>query len=756
MAGLVRLFRAPPQPSDDFPYKPLTPDELWSHLPALAAGIKQHLPRSEVEAVTAAALDGLLLCGPQGSGKTREAYEYARARATSFTGPVHCFVIRNPSLEVPLGLPPFEMHAAIVIFDDLQKYWDARGDEAIPGSSTGERVEQLIAYFEKHTANNCVAIATVREEWWDRMAADKHMTAALQRLRPHVHLPLTDGTPLERDYLCAVANARNFEVSDGVLANLAEAGDGSFQAPADFFRDIDTKKGPDDRAVSEQDATQLEDYCGDNWRQRVLKALPEAQQQAVELASILSACGVPLRRVYLHALHQERTRTGRLERHLYRWLGKRTLDRALDALARGPFPEEAGEFRPHGSRLDDADRPRLLEEAAEAGRALFALGAEREYPADLRTALAGLDQTLWSHDPQPLPMLIKLAEGRTALSLRNRCSACATLSREFVALPGPSEDAGEPWAATIGTLGIRYWELPTGDRAENLRRAIECYEATLRVFTQEDFPQERAATQNNLGEAWREMPTGDHAKNLRRAIKCYKKALRVYTEERSPQDWAMTQNNLGLAWQDLPTGDRAENLGRAIDCYEQALRVRTKEHLPQDWAATQNNLGIAWNEMPGGDAAQNQRNAIDCYEKALRVYTEQDFPQDWAMTQNNLGNARADLPAAAGAADGDRAENLRRAIECYEKALRVYTEEHFPQDWAMTQGNMALARRDLAALEDADANLAAAEEHVRNALRVFTAEAFPHDHEDAMGLLTEIEEARRGLGEGEAAAGDGE
>ena len=33
------------------------------------------------------------------------------------------------------------------------------------------------------------------------------------------------------------------------------------------------------------------------------------------------------------------------------------------------------------------------------------------------------------------------------------------------------------------------------------------------------------------------------------------------------------------------------------------------------------------------------RRAIACYEAALRVYTESDFPSDWATTQNNLGNA---------------------------------------------------------------------------------------------------------------------
>ena len=49
--------------------------------------------------------------------------------------------------------------------------------------------------------------------------------------------------------------------------------------------------------------------------------------------------------------------------------------------------------------------------------------------------------------------------------------------------------------------------------------------------------------------------------NRRRAIGCYEAALRVYTEAAFPQDWAMTQNNLGIAYQNLPDGDRDRKRG---------------------------------------------------------------------------------------------------------------------------------------------------------------------------------------------------
>ena len=41
------------------------------------------------------------------------------------------------------------------------------------------------------------------------------------------------------------------------------------------------------------------------------------------------------------------------------------------------------------------------------------------------------------------------------------------------------------------------------DRSANLARAIDCYKAALRVYTEADFPEGWAATHNNLGVAYR-------------------------------------------------------------------------------------------------------------------------------------------------------------------------------------------------------------------------------------------------------------
>lgn len=273
-------------------------------------------------------------------------------------------------------------------------------------------------------------------------------------------------------------------------------------------------------------------------------------------------------------------------------------------------------------------------------------------------------------------------------------------------------------AKALILLGVELWNATLGNRSANLRRAIVCYEAALRIYTESDFPADWAGTLNNLGVVYDNLPTGDRCENVLRSIDCYKAALRIFTETDFPSIWAMTESNLGNAYCNLPTGDRGVSLRRAIDCYEAALRVRTESVFPVEWAATLNNLGIAYHRLPMGDRGENVRRAIDCFETALRVYTESDYPAEWAKTQVNLGIAYGMLPT------GDRGEHFSRAIACYQAALRVYTEPGFPAEWATTQDNLGIAYSKLSTGDHRE-NLHRAIACYQAALRVRSESAYP-------------------------------
>ena len=198
-----------------------------------------------------------------------------------------------------------------------------------------------------------------------------------------------------------------------------------------------------------------------------------------------------------------------------------------------------------------------------------------------------------------------------------------------VVTQSPSElipDDTEQQAYESLSLAMKYHDI------KDIVKAVILY--TWLLTQSKRAPEERASLQNNLGAAYSDLPGGDRAENLSRAIACYEAALQVRTREAFPVDWAMTQNNLGAAYSDLPGGDRAENLSRAIGCFEAALQVYTREAFPVNWAMTQNNLGNVYSDLPGGDRAENLSRAITCYEAALQIFQQVHVHYATVVTKN--------------------------------------------------------------------------------------------------------------------------
>jgi tetratricopeptide (TPR) repeat protein len=92
------------------------------------------------------------------------------------------------------------------------------------------------------------------------------------------------------------------------------------------------------------------------------------------------------------------------------------------------------------------------------------------------------------------------------------------------------------------------------------------------------------------------------------------------------------------------------------------------------WASTQYNLAYACSE------ANNLETAIISCTEALKIWTFNKFPKQWANTQKLLGDAYRNQTK------GDKAENLERAIKAFENALIVNTREKSPKVW----GNISI------------------------------------------------------------------
>ena len=81
--------------------------------------------------------------------------------------------------------------------------------------------------------------------------------------------------------------------------------------------------------------------------------------------------------------------------------------------------------------------------------------------------------------------------------------------------------------------------------------------------------------------------------------------------------------------------------------------------------------------------------AVAAYRAALKEWTRERVPLDWAMTQNNLGTALQ----ALGERESGTAR-LEEAVAAYRDALKERTRERVPLDWAMTQNNLGNALSD--------------------------------------------------------------
>ena len=106
-------------------------------------------------------------------------------------------------------------------------------------------------------------------------------------------------------------------------------------------------------------------------------------------------------------------------------------------------------------------------------------------------------------------------------------------------------EAGGPNAADLAAFGRRLHAMASRQEPELLEAAIDCYQDALAQYRDDDHPADWAQTQNNLGAALWDPLQRDKRSNLEAAIRCFEAALTVYNEQDYPADWAWTQNKPG-------------------------------------------------------------------------------------------------------------------------------------------------------------------------------------------------------------------
>ncbi|XGV97806.1 MAG: CHAT domain-containing protein [Leptolyngbya sp. BL-A-14] len=245
----------------------------------------------------------------------------------------------------------------------------------------------------------------------------------------------------------------------------------------------------------------------------------------------------------------------------------------------------------------------------------------------------------------------------------------------------------ENWARTQNALSALYLDRIEGDRADNLEQSISYSLQVLENCDRGACPEQWAQAHLNLGAGYAKRLRGERAKNLEQSITHCQKAIEVYTKTDFPEEWASAKNNLGMASLYRLSGNRTENLKQSIDHLQQALTVRLEKASPIYSAIAQLNLGSAYLEMSYLDhvqeqKAESQEKAIDYFRQVFHVCAKDDFPHGWATSQQNLGAVYSRRIL------GKPEENIKNAIEAYQKAIETFQAESLPVDCRRTAQNL--------------------------------------------------------------------
>ena len=133
--------------------------------------------------------------------------------------------------------------------------------------------------------------------------------------------------------------------------------------------------------------------------------------------------------------------------------------------------------------------------------------------------------------------------------------------------------------------------------------------------------------------------------------------------------------------------------------------------------------------------------SIAAFREALKEWTRERVPLQWAMTQNNLGSALASL----GERESGTAK-LEEAVAAFREALKERTRERVPLDWAMTQMNLGTALGTLGERESGTAKLEEAVAAFREALKERTRERVPLDWAMTQIQSRQLRSGRSGSG----------
>jgi CHAT domain-containing protein/tetratricopeptide (TPR) repeat protein len=233
-----------------------------------------------------------------------------------------------------------------------------------------------------------------------------------------------------------------------------------------------------------------------------------------------------------------------------------------------------------------------------------------------------------------------------------------------------------------------YLNCPTGNRQENIDRAITGFGAALTTTV---IPEEAARLHMCIGIAMAERTRDDPADNIEAALDAMREGLRILPAEESSELRATIKGNIATTLLRRERGEKIANLIEARDLCREILEYRSLEDHPDDWATVQLNyapilLGLARlgeadsgaaeavyhevidaSELVAGDKVANAHYQLGRMLRNSAAFTPERFADDWDPDDHDEA--------------AEEAENHRLLTEAREHlraAVNLYPQEHLP------------------------------------------------------------------------------
>ena len=229
--------------------------------------------------------------------------------------------------------------------------------------------------------------------------------------------------------------------------------------------------------------------------------------------------------------------------------------------------------------------------------------------------------------------------------------------------------------------------------------AMSQFDAALQaVETDDASPEEKAEMLMEIAMGMQLRPKT--AEQLHRAVELYERALAMCPPS-APLLNARIRSRMGTALQALPDGG-VDALHKARACYEEAGAMLDAKGRPEEAAEVQMNLGLVLQALAGHRAARIT-DAVQCYHRALRVFTRGAHAQEFAILHNNLAIAYLSIPLT------DERAKMREAlaVQSFEEVLKVINLVDHPTEYAMIQNNLGNALQYAASGHPLENNLRA-------------------------------------------------